>query len=87
MPRFMRGAGHVVFRGASGNCPQPAHRTWTGPSVLTPHYPQLLAVKAAGDFEGYLSFGLGLAAQGAYHVSTLTGPGRVVIDVSHVASR
>jgi hypothetical protein len=78
---------HVVFRGATGYCPQPAHRTWTGPSALTPHYPQLLAVKAAGDFEGYLSFGLGLAAPGAYHVSSLAGPDRVVIDVSHVASR
>jgi hypothetical protein len=78
---------HVVFRGASGFCPQPSHRTWTGPSALTPRYPQLLAVKAAGDFEGYLSFGLGLAAKGPYHVSTLTGPDRVVIDVSHVASR
>jgi len=75
----------VVFRGASANCPQPAHRTWTGPSVLTPRYPQLLAVKAAGDFEGYLSFGVGLAASGPHHVSTLTGPDRVVIDVSHVA--
>jgi len=78
---------HVVFRGATGYCPQPAHRTWTGPSALNPHYPQLLAVKAAGDFEGHLSFGLGLAAQGAYHVSSLAGPDRVVIDVSHVASR
>jgi hypothetical protein len=78
---------HVVFRGATGYCPQPAHRTWTGPSALTPRYPQLLAVKAAGDFEGYLSFGLGLAAQGAYHVSSLAGPDRVVIDVSHVAPR
>jgi len=78
---------HVVFRGASGFCPQPSHRTWTGPTALTPRYPQLLAVKAAGDFEGYLSFGLGLAAKGPYHVSTLTGPDRVVIDVSHVASR
>jgi len=78
---------HVVFRGASANCPQPAHRTWTGPAVLTPGYPQLLAVKAAGDFEGYLSFGLGLADQGPYHVSTLTGPDRVVIDVSHAAPR
>ena len=77
---------HVVFRGASGYCPQPAHRTWTGPSALTPNYPQLLAVKAAGDFEGYRSFGLGLAAPGPYHVSSLTGPDRVVIDVSHVAS-
>jgi len=44
-------------------------------------------VKAAGDFEGYLSFGLGLAAEGPHHVSTLTGPDRMVIDVSHAASR
>ena len=75
---------HVVFRGASGVCPQPMQRTWTGPSVLTPYYPQLLMVSAAGDFEGYLSFGIGLAAQGSYHIFTLAGPDRVVIDVSHV---
>jgi hypothetical protein len=74
---------HVVFRGASGNCPQPAHRTWTGPSVLTPRYPQLLMVRAAGDFEGYLSFGIGLAARGGYHISSLAGPDRVVIDFTH----
>jgi hypothetical protein len=71
---------HVVFRGASGNCPQPAHRTWTGPPVLTPRYSQLLMVRAAGDFEGYLSFGIGLAARGGYRISSLAGPDRVVID-------
>ena len=76
---------HVVFRGASATCPQPFKRTWTGPSVLTPYLPQLLTVSAAGDFEGYLSFGIGLAARGSYHVSTLTGPDRAVIDFSHVA--
>jgi hypothetical protein len=75
---------HVVFHGASAVCPQPMQRTWTGPSVLTPYYPQLLVAGAAGDFEGYLSFGIGLAAQGGYHVFTLSGPERVVIDVSHV---
>src|SRR5206468_10544137 len=53
-----------IFRGASAFCPQPAHRTWAGPRVLTPRYPQLLMIKAAGDFEGYLSFGIGLAARG-----------------------
>jgi hypothetical protein len=74
---------HVVFRGASANCPQPAHRTWTGPSVLTPRYPQLLMVRAAGDFEGYLSFGIGLAARGGYHISSLAGPDRVVIDFTY----
>jgi len=76
---------HVVFRGASGHCPQPSRPTWTGPSVLTPYYPQLLTVSAAGDFESYLSFGIGLAARGGYHVSRLTRPDRVVIDVRHVA--
>jgi hypothetical protein len=74
---------HVVFRGASANCPRPAHRTWTGPSVLTPRYSQLLMVRAAGDFEGYLSFGIGLAARGGYHISSLAGPDRVVIDFTH----
>jgi hypothetical protein len=76
---------HVAFHLASAVCPQPLGRTWTGPSVLTPYYPQLLTVSAAGDFEGYLTFGIGLAARGSYHVFTLTGPNRVVIDVSHVA--
>jgi hypothetical protein len=74
---------HVVFRGASANCPQPAHRTWTGPSLLTPRYPQLLMIRAAGDFEGYLSFGIGLAARGGYHISSLVGPDRVVIDFTY----
>ena len=75
---------HVVFHGASAVCPQPMQRSGSGSSVLTPYYPQLLVVSAAGDLEGYLSFGIGLAAQGGYHVFTLTGPDRVVIDVSHV---
>jgi hypothetical protein len=76
---------HVVFRGATVTCPQPSRRTYAGPSVLTPYYPQLLVVSAAGDFEGYLSFGIGLATRGSYHVFTLTSPDRVVIDISHVA--
>jgi hypothetical protein len=77
---------HVVFRGASAFCPQPAHRTWAGPWVLTPRYSQLLMVKAAGDFEGYLSFGIGLTARGGYHVFSLTAPDRVVIDFSRPRS-
>jgi hypothetical protein len=87
-PVFLAGKSrlHVVFRGASAFCPQPAHRTWAGPSVLTPRYSQLLMVKAAGDFEGYLSFGIGLTARGGYHVFSLTAPDRVVIDFSRPRS-
>ena len=75
----------VVFRGASAVCQPSQSKTYTGPSTLTPFYPQLRVVSAAGDFEGYLSFGIGLAAQGPYHVSVLTNPHRVVIDFDHVA--
>jgi hypothetical protein len=75
---------HVVFLGASAYCWTSAHSTYSGPSVLTPFYPELLVISKAGDFEGTLSFGIGLAARGGYHVSTLTNPYRVVIDVTHV---
>jgi len=75
----------VVFHGTSAVCPQPRHQTYTGPTVLAPYYPELLTISAAGDFEGVLSFGIGLAAPGSYHVFTLTNPDRLVIDVSHVA--
>ena len=73
----------VVFRAATGWCAKPPHQTYTGPAVLTPYYPTLLVSSAAGDFEGYLSFGLGLATQASYHVYGLTGPDRVVVDISH----
>lgn len=75
----------VTFDRASAVCEQPRHRTYIGPAVLAPYYPQLLMVSAAGDFAGVLVFGLGLAAKGGYHVFALTGPSRLVIDVNHVA--
>jgi hypothetical protein len=74
----------VVFRGASSWCPEPPHRAYSGPAALTPFYPALLAVSAAGDFEGYLSFGVGLAGKASYHAYTLTSPARLVIDFTHV---
>jgi hypothetical protein len=53
--------------------------------VLASFQPQVLVVSAAGDFERVLSFGIGLSATGSWHASKLTGPDRVVLDVSHVA--
>jgi hypothetical protein len=43
----------------------------------------VLQVRAAGDFESYLSFGVGLSQQAGFSVFTLTQPYRVVIDVAH----
>jgi hypothetical protein len=74
----------VVFRGATAVCEQPVQATYTGPPVLTPFYPELLVVAKAGDFERVLSFGIGLAGQGGYHVWSLASPYRIVLDVDHV---
>jgi hypothetical protein len=70
---------------SAGGQPSAAACALPGSYLLTPYYPQLLVISAAGDFEGYLSFGIGLATWGSYHVFTLTSPDRVVIDVSLVA--
>jgi hypothetical protein len=53
------------------------------PSVLTPLCPNLRQVKDAGDFEGVVSFGLGLRKKTGFRVFRLTGPTRIVVDVLH----
>jgi hypothetical protein len=56
--------------------------TFRGPSTITPGLGSLLQVKAAGDFEGRLSFGIGLADRAGFRVLPLTNPSRVPIDVT-----
>jgi hypothetical protein len=51
--------------------------------TLTPRCPNLLQVKKAGDFEGTVSFGLGLRRRTGFRVFRLTNPTRVVVDVAH----
>jgi hypothetical protein len=53
------------------------------PSTLTPRCSNLRQVKKAGDFEGVVSYGLGLSRRTGFRVFRLTGPTRVVIDVAH----
>lgn len=54
--------------------------TYTGPLTFAPRYPRLIALVRAGDFEGYVTWIAGLTAPACYHVFTLTGPTRLVID-------
>ncbi|HVT64612.1 MAG TPA: hypothetical protein VHD81_05625 [Mycobacteriales bacterium] len=51
--------------------------------TVKPHYPEIRVVKGAGNFEGYTSYGVGLAAHEPFHVSTLSSPNRLVIDIDH----
>jgi hypothetical protein len=70
----------VAFNLAAGH---DSHGTNLLASTLTPRCPNLLQVKKAGDFEGVVSFGLGLSRMTGFRVFRLTNPTRVVIDVAH----
>ena len=48
---------------------------------LTPRFPELREIAGAGDFEGVVSFGLGLTAESGFRVFTLTKPDRLVVDL------
>jgi hypothetical protein len=71
---------HVVVRPARGHT---SAGTNLLPSVVTPLCPNLRQVKKAGDFEGIVSFGLGLRHKTGFRVFRLSGPTRIVIDVAH----
>jgi hypothetical protein len=71
---------HVVLRHARGHTAAGANLL---PSVNTPLCSNLRQIKKAGDFEGVVSFGLGLRRKTGFRVFRLTGPTRIVIDVAH----
>ena len=87
--RRLRGHGLAARApSASASCMRDARaHTQAGsvlfPSVKTPLCPNLRQVKLAGDFEGVVSFGLGLRRKTGFRVFRLTGPTRIVIDVAH----
>lgn len=61
--------------GASG------YPTYSGPSSFMPDYANLEALVNTGDYEGYVTWIAGLQGPACYHVSTLSGPTRIVVDV------
>jgi hypothetical protein len=71
---FMIVAMHSVASGQVGAPPAPQDRQ-------TPRFPELRELAGAGDFEGVVSFGLGLTAASGFRVFTLTNPDRLVVDV------
>jgi hypothetical protein len=53
----------------------------TAPGQIAFALPNVMSVVRSGDFEAVVSHGIGLAKKTSFHVSTLTGPSRVVIDI------
>jgi hypothetical protein len=70
----------VAFEPARARDPDGAATFPAGP--LTPSgYPRLRQVRFAGDFEGRVSFGIGVADRGGFRVSEFRDPARIAVDV------
>jgi hypothetical protein len=67
--------------------PARAHTADTGaalvPNLVNASCPQLLQLKSAGDFEGVVTYGIGVRQLRPFRVFRLTGPTRIVIDIRH----
>jgi hypothetical protein len=70
----------IIIRNARGHTNSGANLL---PSVITPRCSNLRQIKKAGDFEGVVTYGLGLRRRTGFRVFRLTAPTRVVIDVAH----
>ena len=81
----MAGRYYLMLRLTPANAhdPQTGTSTYTGARKFWVGYPELRQVAFAGDFEGVVSIALGLAHRNGFHVFTLTGPRRVVVDIRH----
>lgn len=54
----------------------------TAPHRVAFPLPNVMTAVQSGDFEGHVSYGLGLARRATVHSFTLTSPPRVVVDVA-----
>lgn len=71
----------LTFRGASrGGADGPV--TYNGPTDFDPMLTELWQVRMAGDFEGVMTFILGLVDPPCHHLFTLESPTRVVLDLA-----
>jgi hypothetical protein len=71
----------LTFHGASrGGSDGPV--TYEGPTDFDPQLPELWQVRMAGDFEGVMTFIVGLVDPPCFEVLSLQQPSRYVIDVA-----
>lgn len=88
---FADGSGDLVNLGGNANLyvrldatghDDNGHGTITTPTDQVVNWGSLREARLVGDFEGVVTFGIGLSASTDYVVSTLTNPNRLVIDVA-----
>jgi hypothetical protein len=74
----------VVFEGA--NAHEQDGTPTISPRRFSPGLPAVKEIAQAGDFEAVVTYGIGVDRRRPLKVSTLSGPSRLVIDVSTAGS-
>jgi hypothetical protein len=77
----LRGEAFVEVAFEPARAHDPAGTPTFPAAPLTPRSPALRHVRLAGDFEGQVRFGLGVAGRGGFRVSEHPNPTRVAVDV------
>ena len=84
-PVRVKGAAFLVVRFSAAGADlsqEAAPATYTGPTSLeAAGATRIQQVRKIGDFEGVLTWVIGLDKQRPFQVSTQTGPARVIVDV------
>ena len=80
-PLPLRGRAFLAVTFEPARAHDPGGAATVSTATLTPASPVLRQVRLAGDFEGRVSFGLGLAGRDGFRVSELRGPARIAVDV------
>lgn len=60
-----------------------APQTYTGPTRFDPGTPEVAELVRVGDFEGVLTWAIGVRDRVAFRVTTLGGPPRLIVDVQN----
>jgi hypothetical protein len=77
----LRGATFLEVAFEPARAHNPDGRPTSPDGTLSPGSPVLRQVRFAGDFEGQVRFGLGVASRGGFRVSELRNPPRVAVEV------
>lgn len=59
------------------------HPTYVGPREILLDLPSLLEIEQTGDFEGYVTWVIGLPGELPFRVWELSDPYRIAIDIRH----
>jgi hypothetical protein len=77
-PVALEGSAAIVVKMVNGT----GWGTYRGPTTITPGLPSVIQLTQTGDFEGYLTWAIGLRAPAPFRVLALSGPDRIVVDIA-----